>query len=253
MRVLPDVRFASLVACAAALACGEITSTPVYTPLDYLLGESNGALTGPPVSFISAAPPATAAPPLAGSCPYDTTSTMFVCVDQMLGGGTFHTRYQLLDAGTQPLAARDVAGLATVRTIRTSDFVVALPGDAVLHNVHNVSDRTLSGLLSDERIVNGQDTIIRLKNSFSVARLVTEVVTISNFRPRRNIEPGTFPASGTITVQTDSVKSAGTAPVPVSYVMTFTGAATVSWVRNVGGVVATCTYNMATATTPVCQ
>jgi len=253
MRLLPNARLARLAALVAVASCADATEPPLFTNLDYLLAESSGALSGLPMRLITAAPPAALNAPFAISCPYDAASAAFVCPVQSANtDGVFNMSYQLLDANNQPLATRDTAATAAIRTVRTSDFLVVLPGDTTHHPVHNVSRRTLSGLLDGERIVNSQDTIIRLIVQDTVYRLVTEAVTVSNFRPRIAGLPSSFPESGTITVQTSYLVPGNSALLPATFVMTFNGSSTVTWTRNLNGVAGTCTYNYAVGGNPTC-
>lgn len=245
MRLLPNARIVVLAAFAALASCDHPTQPTPFTNLDYLLAESSGALSGAPIRLVTAPPPAAPDPPFANTCDYDAVSMMFVCPTQTVNGGTYNTAYQLLDANNQPLATRDTANTAAVRTVRTSDFTTVLPGDTTHLSIHNVIRRTLSGLLDDERIVNSQDTIIRLIGFPNVYKLVPEYVSVSNFRPRTTGLPSSFPQSGTISVSSTAIMLSDSSLVPTSAVMTFNGSATVTWARSYNGQLSTCTYDYA--------
>ena len=261
MRTL-NVRPLAAVAVAALLAaCGSDSSTsPTTGNPDVAKLVASASTAGLVSSSRSAAQlPSTAEAPTIdpASCPFSAANQLFECAPVTRDGLTFKTAFSLRDAGGQALTQPVAANVAAARVLVdiTGSRTFAGNGSSTVVTLNSHSDHTLSGLLTNQRVLNGTDT-----EHDTTATTIGNVSTHTAFdvtTTTANLQlpqPLDWPAAGTITTdaKTKTVTGAATIPTAFTLVTTFNGTSKVATQIRYGDHTTNCTIDLSGASLPSC-
>lgn len=241
--VAPDVPEVPEVPEVPGLPGGQTVS------LDEVLNQLNtvGSYAGAGLVGLGVAPAPDASMPSATACPYDATTTYFVCPTQTADGLTINTRYQLLTSGGVPMAAFNSATVSSLRYVVDVEGAIDV-GDGTSISIDSHDEQTLSGLQTTTRVVNGTGTTDLSMTADGQTFAVATTRAINNLVLPYEPGPNAYPASGSITT------TATADQVSFTSTITFHGTSTVTIVSTLNGSTQSCTFNLATPETPpVCS
>lgn len=239
------------VACAILAACGESTAPKeAVITVDSLLADISDAQAFSAAGMsMSGAPMVAGMMPTAATCPYDSATQSFVCPTTTMNGVTMSMYYQLFDASGALQSAFNPTTTAAIRTVSDLSGTVPTTG-ALTATIEGHNDKTLSGLLTATRTLNGSSTTtVTMNDGSQPLRLTIAETTTDLVLPQRG-SATPYPLSGSISM--DVTTSGGGFDVHVT--ITFNGTSTATMVVTSNGTTQTCTVNMASPqATPSCS
>jgi hypothetical protein len=261
------VRAAVLTATLVALAaCGDQSTGPhtiAPTPVDVsalVTSATNASYNGVARSLVLL-PAFVTSPINTAACPYSSKDQAFVCTPIVRNGITAKTSYQLLDSGGHPLSSADALTLASIRVVTdvdgTTSLVSTTTGTISSTTIHSHADNTLSGLLTDKRVLNGvtteRDTLSSVFSGLATQLSISATTTVAKLDIPQTA--GAFPATGTITSDASTTESLGGSTPFTSNshaVITFNGTSSVTITLAVGSFSQHCTLDLTNAAGLTC-
>jgi hypothetical protein len=248
---------------AALSACGSDSSVaPTNEKLDVaaLVASSSGASYNAGARSLATLPNTNTTPSVDPAlCPFSAANQLFECAPVTRNGLTFKTAYALLDGSGHSLSQRVASSVASIHTLidinGTTTVTAGNASTAITLNSH--SDHTLSGLLTDTRVLNGtsteHDTTATTIGGSTTHTAIDATTTTANLEiPRAS---GEWPATGTITtdVKTKSSLRVGELTTSIRAVTTFNGTSTVTTALTIGGHTTTCKLDLSGKVAPACS
>ncbi|MEO8624399.1 MAG: hypothetical protein ABI625_25180 [bacterium] len=246
---------AAVVAAAVFLsACGSDAGTNPGNSQPVSLAQVFSELSLPGLSAAASVAGGVAIPStntLPSGCAYSAASQVFVCPPITTNGLTVTSSYALFNAAGTSLSAFDGATIASVRVKNTVAGTVNSDGNSYTIDVQQ--DQTLSGLQTNSHTLNGTSTANMTGSLKSAGSFTTHsAATITNLVIPANAVSGSYPSSGTITLDQTSAFGGGST-LTTHLVMTFNGTSKVAVTMTVGGIsLSGCTIDLASAT-PSCS
>jgi hypothetical protein len=223
---------------------------------------STGTLAGIPGAGVALGVPATTAAPtiVPSACTYSSASQGFVCPSIASTGLTFNATYWLYDAAGHSQTQPNTSTTASIRAVvDASGTVSAVLGQASASTtVANHSDLTMSGLLGNTRTLNGtstgHDSVTGTGSTTTIAVIDLTTVANSIVVPASEGDGSSWPLSGTLTVDANTVTKTGGLSVTASAhaVVTFNGTSLVNVSGTVAGIPTTCRIDLSGKVAPVC-
>lgn len=252
------MRSSVLVGIALAAACSSGTE-PGSGSLDpnALISEMSSSATQSAAASMSGTAMPSLPTPTAAGCVYTASSQSFVCQTVSLNGMTMSMSYMLYDAAGHAVSIPDPVTVDAIRTIMDMSGTTTPMGTMMSGPITMTrhQDQTMSGLLSGNRVINGTasgtTSSVLTVNGSSITTSTTDADTTLNMVPPAPGSSTHYPQSGTqIMVMTSSSPAIPTGPVTMRMVMTIHPDGTMTAQMTTGGVVRTCTMNLASPTTP---
>jgi hypothetical protein len=266
---LRSLTIAALTAIAAA--CTDNSNAPsssnsidlsaILSQMSFASGLTIAGAGASPTTRLGTSTPA----PIASSCAYSASVQAFVCPTVTSNGIAFDLTYYLYDAAGHALSSADAAPIASVRAVSDLKGTATIPpanGTSGTISLTDHHDMTLTGLLGDERTLNGttsshHDVSLSGATTF---RAVIEGASVTHdvVLPREGSSVP-WPLSGTITSDFTTAVSHPSPSVNTSThsVITFTGSnmATIvsATTTSAGTITTTCTIDLSGAKAPVCS
>lgn len=202
------------------------------------------SLAGAPVAGLPAVTPS--------SCTYSASTQSFACATVTVSGLTITQSFTLLDASGRPQSTFDAATTASVHL--KSTIVGTITSDGTSMAIDQAQDLTLSGLLTGIHTLDGTSTTkldgTVKSGSTSVATTNTVTTTISKLvMPTDTAGANSYPSSGTITVDVETLDNGFSATVHVQ--VTFNGTSKVGVVISSGLFTQHCIMDLANSN-PAC-
>jgi len=244
---------AALAAAVLISACGSDAGTDPGKSQPVSLAQVFTELSLPRLSAAASVAGGVALPTtntLPSGCNYVAASQGFVCPSITTNGLTVTTSYALFNSAGTSLSAFDGAAVASIRVKSTVAGTVSSNGDSYTIDVQQ--DQTLSGLQTNSHTLNGTSTANMTGSLKTTGSFTTHsTVAIANLVIPANAAAGSYPSSGTITL--DQTSAFGTGPALTAHVvMTFNGTSKVAVALTVGGIsLSGCTIDLASST-PSC-
>jgi hypothetical protein len=184
--------------------------------------------------------------PIPSGCTYSTSTQSFACPAVTVSGLSVTQSYTLLDASGRPQSAYDPASTASVRLKTTIVGTITADGNSLM--IDEAQDLTLSGLLTGMHTIDGTSTTTLngtvKSGSTSVTTANTVTTTISKLVvPKETAGASSYPSSGTITIDVETVDSGFSATLLVQ--VTFNGTSKVGVVISSGIFTQHCTMDLA--------
>jgi hypothetical protein len=259
---MPSPRYARnawiAVCCAALAACSEGTApTAALVTVDTLLADISSAEAFSSVGLaVGGVPSFAGGMPSADACPYDSSTQRFVCPTVTSDGLTTSMYFQLLDASGTPQSAFNPATTAAIRTVSDLSGTQSSPESEIpmTMTIEGHSERTLSGLLTATRTLNGTgDATVDMTLTFQGETMTTSVRIVETTKdlvlPARG-SANRYPQSGSVSFSMSSTDSG----FDVSITITFNGTSTATMVVTSNGTKQTCTIDLANPeTVPSCS
>lgn len=243
MRLVTRLHILPIVVGSAALfACGRGTGPDASSKsVDPLLAELNSvqAIGGMGMTIGGQLTP-TASPQNSSACAYNLASSSFVCPSRTIGGLTFVSAYQLLDASGRPQSGFSATTTAAIRTMaEMSGTLGPVAGTSTGITVASRAEQMLTGLLTGTHTVNGS------ANSTSTMTFAERTFTTTSRQTTINLvlasrgSASHWPQSGSIATETESEGG---------YLsrtrLTFNGTSIVTLELTIGGQTRTCTVDL---------
>ncbi|HEY4130782.1 MAG TPA: hypothetical protein VGM50_09195 [Gemmatimonadaceae bacterium] len=191
-------------------------------------------------------------------CPFSTANQDFECSAMTASGLTFTTDFTLLDASGHSLSQAVAGTVDQVRAIVDVGGTLSTPTNNASITISSHSDNTLSGILANNRMLNGtshEHDSVTTGASGSTSRTVLDATTTT-----ANLQipttAGQWPATGTITSDVNTKSTIGSLPTVTSsahFVTTFNGTSTVTAVLTVSGHTTTCQIDLSGKTAASCS
>jgi hypothetical protein len=251
-----------ITACGSDSPTGPSSRAPV--DLNAILAQlANGGLSGSAAANTGVFPAAGLVSSASSTaCAYSASVGGFVCPAVTGGGLTVTTTYYLLNAAGQSQTALDPNTTAAIRSVidlrdSVRSSTDSLTGTVVL-TLH--SDMTMSGLLSDTRIVNGTartHSDINLTQPDAIRGTTDATSTTTNLTVPAQPDPAKpWPTAGTIATDATTTASAlgiASAAVTTRTVITFNGSSIVTMTIALRGTTSTCRVDLSGKTPPACS
>ncbi len=250
-----------------AAGCGsDSPSTPTSPQLNVsavISQMSVGSLVGIPGGSGSLGVPSTATAPVvtASTCTYSSATQGFVCPSIASSGLTFSATYWLYDAAGHSQTQASASTTASVRAVIDASGTVSGTAGTVSGSmtVANHSDLTMTGLLGNNRTLNGastgHDSLTATGNGATT--VVVDLTTLANniVIPATEGDGSSWPLSGTLTIDARTSTKTGVLPTvsaSAHAVVTFNGTSIVNVSGTVAGLPTTCRIDLSGKTAPVC-
>jgi hypothetical protein len=170
--------------------------------------------------------------------------------------------YYLLDAAGHSQSALDPNTTAAIRNVVDVSGTLRSSSDSLSGTIGltSHSDMTMSGLLTDKRVVNGTAKMhsdVNLTKPDVIRGISDATSTTTNLTMPAQVDPAKpWPTAGTVaTDATTTASGAGTpsATIAMRTVMTFNGTSTVTMTITIGGTTSTCRVDLTGKTATTCS
>lgn len=258
IRVLPSMVVAMILG-----GCESSNTEPVVS-IDAVLAQmsSSGIAGFSATAGASTGMNGLAAPSMPGggsssSCSYNTGTTFFVCAPFTANGLTITRSFQLRDASGAALSTPNPLLLASVRSIiDVTGTIAPSNGNQITTEITRHEDATLSGIMSANRVLNGNSTQRLAFTGQSFTFVSNDTSATTNLQLPATVAQK-YPLGGTIVTDRTVTSSGVTATTHHQHEeISFDGSSIMTVKITIGTsstVSTTCKVNLASpATPPVC-
>jgi hypothetical protein len=256
---MKPIRLLALLGATALCACAGDTTTQPVTAAPADLSQLMGQMTFAPYTAAAASVAGVTVPGITNqapaACPYSTVSQIFVCTPLTTNGLTIDESFALYDASGTVQSGFNPVSTASIWTNTTVDGSESTAAGVV--NIKAQQTLTLSGLLTTTHTLNGTSTTL-LTGSLTVDDVTQPVTstltqTIANVVvPNAIVSGGSYPLSGSVTMDGSTTLGTGLPPAVIHSVITFNGTSKATMTLVVAGLTEHCILDLSGSTAPVC-